>query len=210
MELTKSTIPQILELIRTAYDNPFAGKSESDMFNLVEIWYDCLKEYPQEVVLQATKNAIKHSEFPPRIATVNREAEALMQAYKPNEGGLWSELITAVNRVSGELPYMTGAYDTVVHDKTGLTTAGEVRLLVHTVYESLDPKIKEYCGGERGFIDIARQDDEGLQYEKGRFLKQVPLLAERVKIKHQTPPQLAQLIQGVMEDNRRRLIGDGK
>lgn len=210
MDLTKSTIPQIFELIRTAYDNPFAGKSESDMFNLVELWFDCLKDYPLEVVLQATKNAIKHSEFPPRIPTVNKEAEALMQAYRANDSALWNQLIAAVNRVSYELPYMNGNYDTVIHDDTGLTTAGEVMALVRKVYAALDPKIKEYCGNERGFIDIARLNDEGLQFEKGRFFKQLPLLAERVKIKQQTPPQLANLIAGVIESSHQKLIGEGK
>ena len=209
MELPKSTIPQIFDLLRTAYDNAFAGKSESDMFNLVELWYDCLKEYPQEVILQATKNAIKHSEFPPRIATVNREAEALMQTYRLNDGELWNEFLTAINRVRGELPYMCGMYDTFVHEDTGLTTAGEVWQLVQKVFGALDPKIKEYCGNINGFVDIAKQDDESFQYEKGRFLKQLPLLAERIKVKEQMPAQLANLIKGICESSKSNLIGDG-
>lgn len=210
MVTSKSTITQILELIRTAYDNAFAGKSEADMYNLVELWYDCLKEYPQEVVLQATKNAIKRSEFTPRIATVNNEAEKLMQTYTANDGELWNELRAAIERVSGELPYMGGAYDTVVHDDTGLTTAGEVRKLIHTVYVGLHDKIKEYCGNERGFIDIARLDDEGLQFEKARFMKQLPILTERVKTKQSVSPQLANLIKGISDSNKQRLIGNGR
>lgn len=210
MKINKSTISQLFELIRTAYDNAFAGKSESDMYNLVELWYDCLKEYPQEVILQATKNAIKYSEFVPRIATVVREADALMQAYSPNEGALWNELKAAIDKVSGELPYMSGAYDTVKHVDTGLTTAGEVCRLIHTTYCGLNDKIKEYCGNERGFIDIARLDEEGLQFEKARFMKQLPILAERVKLKRNIPPQLADLIKGICESNERKLIGDGK
>lgn len=207
MELNKSTIPQIFELLRTAYDNAFVGKSETDMFNLVELWYDCLHEYPLEVVLQATKNAIKHSEFIPRIATVVKEVETLMQAYRSNDSELWNELRAAVDRISGELPYMSGAYDTVVHDDTGLTTAGEVRKLIHTTYCGLNKKIKEYCGNERGFIDIARLDEEGLQFEKARFIKQLPVLTERVKIKQSTPPQLANLIKGICDSNDKKLLG---
>lgn len=207
MELTKSTIPQIFELLRTAYDNAFTGKSETDMFNLVELWYDCLHEYPLEVVLQATKNAIKHSEFIPRIATVVKEAETLMQAYRSNDSELWNELKVAVDKISGELPYMSGAYDTVVHDDTGLTTAGEVRRLIHMTYVGLNEKIKEYCGNERGFIDIARLDEEGLQFEKARFIKQLPVLAERVKTKQSTSPQLANLIKGIRASNDKKLLG---
>lgn len=210
MVTSKSTITQILELIRTAYDNAFAGKSEADMYNLVELWYDCLKEYPQEVVLQATKNVIKRSEFIPRIATVNNEAENLMQTYTANDSELWNELRAAVERVRGELPYMGGAYDTVVHDDTGLTTAGEVRKLIHTVYVGLNDKIKEYCGNERGFIDIARLDDEGLQFEKARFMKQLPILMERVKTKQSISPQLANLIKGISDSNKQRLIWGGQ
>ena len=207
MGTNRSTITQIFELIRMAYDNAFVGKSEEDMYQLVELWYDCLKDYPQEVVLQATKNAIKHSEFVPRVATIVKEIDALTVAYSANDSQLWNELNAAVNRISGELVYMSGAYDTVVHDDTGLTTAGEVRKLVSTVYASLNPKIKEYCGNERGFIDIARQDDEGLQFEKARFMKQLPLLAERVKIRQQTPSQVADLIQGLCDCNKQKLLG---
>ena len=210
MGTSKSTITQIFELIRTAYDNAFAGKSEADMYNLVELWYDCLNEYPQEVVLQATKNAIKHSEFIPRIATIAMEADAIMQAYRSNDGELWNELKSAVDRVSGELVYMSGAYDTVRHDDTGLTTAGEVRKLIHTVYVGLNDKIKEYCGGERGFIDIARQDDYRVQFEQERCINQLNILSERVKVKRSISPQLASLIKGICDSNERKLIGEGK
>lgn len=210
MELNKSAVPRIFELIRTAYDNAFAGKSENDMYNLVELWYDCLREYPYEVVVQATKNAIKHSEYPPRIATVVKEAESLIDAQGTGDGELWNGLCSALRQIRSELPYASDRYDTVVHNDTGLTTAGEARKFIAKVYNGLDEKVKEYCGNMRGFMDLAAIAEEDMQYEKGRFLKQLPVLAERIKIKRETPPQLANLIKGICENNARQLIGDKK
>lgn len=206
-QITKSDVLQILETIRLTYDNAFAGKSENDMTVLVGIWYDCLSEYPKEVVFTALKSAIKHSEYVPKISTVVKEIEALIGSQQASDSELWNELLRAIEAVRIHLPYMCGAYDTVRHSDTGKTTAEEISELVRRTYAGLSPKVKEYCGNLRGFVDIAKQDDESLQFEKARFVKQSPALTERTKIKQQTPPQLTNLIKELCGSNGQRLLG---
>ena len=60
----------------------------------------------------------------------------------------------------------------------------------------------------RGFMDLAQIDEADLQYEKGRFMKQAPVIAERIKIKQQTPPQLANLIKSLANGSEKKLLGD--
>lgn len=168
MILTKSTITQILELIRTAYDNVYIGKSEQDMFNLVELWYDCLKEYPQELVLQATKNAIKSCEFPPRIANVVSEVKKLQQANCKTDMELWAEL--------DSLLYVV--YDTA-KDLRYPQTYASARLKLQSIYDKLSEEIKLYIVNVSSLIDLAEmseRDKESFKFEKARFLKTLPAL----------------------------------
>ena len=206
MPVTKSTITKVFEMIRLTYDNAFAGKSESDMIKLVGIWYDCLKPYPQEVVLAATKNAFKRSEFIPKVATIVKEIEALTASQQESDFELWDEFNSALQSIASEIPYTSCAYDTVVHEDTGKTTAGEARELIKQTYESLHPKIREYCGSVLEFTEIAKLDEEGLCFEKARFMKQIPVITERLKTIQTTSPQLASIIKGLSSGNKQNLL----
>ena len=104
-------------------------------------------------------------------------------------------------------PYASERYDTVIHDDTGLTTAGETRKLISRVYNFLNSKLKEYCGDIQGFMELAKICEEDLQYEKGRFLKQLPSITDRLKTRQQTPPQLASLIKDISASSERKLLG---
>lgn len=207
MILKKVHIVEYIALINLQFPNAynFANERDEDMF--IGLWYEGLKVYPKELCDIAVRNAILKAEFVPKIATIVKEAESLLEAQGSSDSELWSELVCALTEIRSELPYMNDRYDTVVHDNTGLTTAGETRKLVAHVYNTLDPKLKEYCGSMRSFMDLAQIDEADLQFEKGRFLKQLPVLSERIKTKQNTPPQLANLINGLIGDNTNKMIG---
>lgn len=175
MQLTKSTVSQILELIRTAYDNVYIGKSESDMYNLVELWYDCLKEYPQEVVLQATKNAIKHSEFAPRIATVVAEIKKLIDSVSKTDMELWAELNGILYSVYDTSQYLRYPQ----HYESA-------RIKIQKIYGGLSEDLKLYIVNVASLIELAKmseRDRESFRFEKSRFLKMMPELKSRSKDK---------------------------
>jgi len=210
MTIKKSHIVEYVALINLQFPSAYQFVTEKDSELFVNLWYDGLKSYPEEICDIAVRNAILKSEFAPKIATVLKEVESLISSCECSDGVLWGELVFALGRIRGELPYACDRYDTVIHDDTGLTSAGEARRLISDTYNGLDAKIKEYCGSVRGFMELAQIDETELHFEKGRFLKQLPILAERAKVKRSIPPQLANLVEGLIENNERKMIGENK
>lgn len=207
MTLKKAHIVEYITLINLQFPNAYQFATERDRELFINLWFEGLKDYPKEICDMAVKRAILKAEFTPKIAMVIKEVESLVEAQRSSDGKLWNELLSALNAIRSELPYASERYDEVIHDDTGLTTAGEVRKRISKVYDGLDVKLKEYCGDVRGFMELAKIGEEDLQYEKGRFLKQLPILTERLKTQHQTPPQLVNLIKGICEENDRKLLG---
>lgn len=207
MTLKKEHIVEYIALINLQFPNAYKLESERDRIMLVNLWFEGLKAYPKELCDVAVRNSIFKAEFAPKIATIIAEADNLIGSQGHCDTGLWAELKSGLMAISREIPYASSRYDTVVHEETGLTTAGEARRKIARVYDSLPLEVKEYCGGMSGFMDLAQVDEEELQYEKGRFLKQVPILRERVKTRQNMPQQLADIINGLVEGNRQKLIG---
>lgn len=208
MTLKKAHIVEYIALINLQFPNAYQFSADRDKETFISLWFEGLKSYPKELCDVAVKNALYKAEFAPKIATVIKEAESLLEAQGSSDGELWNELVTALAAIRSELPYAGERYDTVIHDDTGLTTAGEARRRIAKVYDGLDVRLKEYCGSMRGFMDVAQTDEADLQFEKGRFMKRLPAITERIKIKRQTPPQLASLIKSLAGEENKRLLGE--
>ena len=208
MILKKAHIIEYIALINLQFPNAYQFSADRDKETFISLWFGGLKSYPKEFCDVAVRNALYKAEFAPKIATVIKEAESLFEAHGSSDGELWNELVSAVGSIRNELLYASERYDTVIHEETGLTTAGEARKRIGKVFDGLDTKLKEYCGSMRGFMDLAQIDEADLQYEKGRFMKQAPVIAERIKIKQQTPPQLANLIKSLANGSEKKLLGD--
>lgn len=205
MLLKKAHIVEYITLINLQFPNVYQFATERDRELFINLWFEGLKDYPKELCDMAVKKAILKAEFAPKIATVIKEVENLVEAQDISDGELWNNLVSALNAIRNEMPYASERYDDIIHDDTGLTTAGEARKHISRVYDRLESKLKEYCGSMRGFMDLAQIAEEDLQYEKGRFLKQMPIIAERIKTQQQTPPQLANLIKGIGESQKKLL-----
>lgn len=206
MQLKKVHIVEYIALINLQFPNAYQFATERDRELFINLWFEGLKDYPKELCDLAVKNAILKAEFAPKIATVIRDAEALVETQSSSDGELWNELIDALSEIRRELPYASERYDTVIHDDTGLTTAGETRQLISRIFNGLGGSLKEYCGGIRGFMELAKIPEEDLQFEKGRFLKQLPIIKERIKAQQQMPPQLVNLIKGISGGNHKKLL----
>lgn len=208
MILKKSHIIEYIALINLQFPNAYQFSADRDKETFISLWFEGLKSYPKEFCDVAVRNALYKAEFAPKIATVIKEAESLFEAHGSSDGELWNELVSAVGSIRNELLYASERYDTVIHEETGLTTAGEARKRIAKVFDGLDIKLKEYCGSMRGFMDLAQVDEADLQFEKGRFMKQMHVITERIKVKQQTPPQLASLIKSLAGGENKNLLGD--
>lgn len=170
-KLKKTDIPKLIMLIRTNFENSYNFKTEEEGAVLIAYWYDCLKDYPQEVVYQAFNNAIKNSEFAPKIKNILDEVNKLVNAGEKTDEELWAELsgvLYAVDDASCDLRYGEECYK-----------RGCARL--NKIWSELSEEIKAYCVTISGLREIAAMDNEGRQYEKGRFLRAMPRIRETLK-----------------------------
>lgn len=154
----------------------------------METYFDILKVYPKELCDRAVLNAMKNSEFIPKPATIVREIEKMQVAYEKSDTELWAELTDVLYEVSG------CAYKFRFNfvESNGKTQGENARIRVEEIFNGLSPELKEYCRNSGGLVELANND--GLQYEKGRFMRIIPQIKERIKVRQSTDGQLAALI----------------
>lgn len=172
-KLKKTDIPKLIMLIRTNFENAYNFQSEAEGAMLVAYWYDCLKDYSQEVVFQAVSNAIKTSDFAPKIKNILDEVDKLVNAGQKTDEELWAELRSVLYEVFDASRYCNPQYSEETYKY------GKERL--DKVWNELSEEIKTYLVNLSTLIDIACADEESRQYEKGRFLKAIPRIRETIK-----------------------------
>lgn len=192
-QLTIKDVNQYITMIRINFDNAYKAHTDEEREMLLASWYAILKEYPKEICDKAVIQAIKYAKFAPRIGDIVDQIEKMQVAFEKTEGELWAEL-TSVLRDVDECVYR---FRFTAIQKNGLTQGENARLKLKEIYSNLSPELKEYCGSERGLIDISKLDKEQLSYEKGRFIRVMPQLKERAKTRAQLGDNLTMLIQGM-------------
>lgn len=173
-KLNPKDVLDLLKLIRINFENAYNFKSEDEAKILVAFWYDSLKEYPKEVVCQAVGNAIKRSEFAPKIANILNEIKVLNSLNEKTNIELWSELDGALSEVYDAAQYLRypqhfeGAYEAITE-----------------IYNALSDEIKLFVVNVSSLVEIATMDAENKKFEKARFLKVMPSLKEHATQKAQ-------------------------
>lgn len=194
MRLTKKEIVKIITAIKVQCPEALPYKNESEFDILVEMWHDILKEYPQEVVWQAVRNALKNTVYQKQnwIGAISQEIEKMQVAYEKSAEELWAELTGVLHDVS-ECAYR---FKFTMIERNGKTQGENARLRVNEIYNNLSPEIKEYVRNQYTLMDFAELTDQQLNFEKGRFLKTIPQIKERAKTRAQTG-NMAGLLQGL-------------
>lgn len=172
-KLQKTDIPKLLMLIRVNFENAYNFKSEEEAKMLVEYWYECLKDYPQEVVYKAFDQAIRSSEFAPKLSNIIAEADKLVNAGKKTDEELWAELCDIRWEAYNAWQYCNPMYNEETR-KEGLRR-------IQNVWDDLSLEIRAYVVNKSGLAEIGGMDGETLQYEKARFLKAMPRIRETLK-----------------------------
>lgn len=199
--LDKQDVVKILAMIRVNFENAYRGTKEDNRL-LVDSWYAILRDYPREAVYEATKRALMHAEFAPRIGTIVNEIERMMQSLGKSDAELWSEL---ASKLYNAYSYAHSFWLTA-RDANGRTQGEIAREKLQKLYDGLSAEIREYLGSVQQLAAFADYDAEQLTYERARFMKTVPVLRERVKIRAQLSPAMATLLSGI----EKPLIGEGE
>lgn len=173
-QLKPKDILNIIALIRVNFENSYNFKTEEEAKLLVEFWFKSLKEYPKELVCQAANNAIKHSEFAPKIANIINEIKALNAINEKTDIELWAELDNILYEVYDTAQYLRYQQHFDNADKK-----------LNAIYNSLSDEIKLFVVNVSTLIEIAAMDSESRKFEKSRFLKIMPSLREHAKHKVQ-------------------------
>ena len=164
-KLKPEHIVRILTLIRVNYENAYANLSADEVELLANSWYYNLKEYSYEVVYDATNNALKKSNFIPRLANIIEEAEKLVKSDKKSDEELWAELTSVLGRTYEVSRYLSyPQYSNWTNKK------------LNEIYDGLSNELKTYVVNVSTLVELSQLSPESLQYEKTRFFKQMPIL----------------------------------
>lgn len=193
--ITPADCNKYITTIRINFENAYKKQTDEEREILIRSWYAILKEYPKEIVDKAVLQAIKHAEYAPRIGTIVKEIERMREAYEKSDAELWAELRGAVREVGRWYPRFAETF--TISADSNVTQGDYAREQVAKIFNDLSPELKEYCRNQRGLIDISQIPESDLQYEKARFLRVMPTLKERARVRQETSEQLAGIIQGL-------------
>ena len=195
--ITKSEIVKIITAIRVQCPDALQYKTEMDFEILVNMWFDCFKEYPKMIVWKATQNALRSSEYQKKnwLGAISQEIEKMQGAFEKDESELWAELQNVLHDVSACAYRFNFNYV----EQNGLTQGENARNRVREIFEGLDPALKDYCRDTRGLVELARYTNEQINFERGRFMKIIPTIRERQKTRNATPENVRVLLQGITE-----------
>ncbi|NCB43273.1 MAG: hypothetical protein EOM59_11715 [Clostridia bacterium] len=191
--VNEADVIKMVALIKANYTYAYKDATRETMSMLVETWYTILKDYPAAVTAEAFKMALKACKYPPTIADLIEQINALGKATQLSDTELWDVLESATSRYIDLSCQFS--YSFIPHGST-MTQGQMAREEAREVFNALPEKLKEYCGGFGGFVSIAGQED--LCYEKGRFLKAMPNIEQRIRIKNTMPKSLLEACEGVV------------
>lgn len=203
-KLTRRDIIKALSIIRITYPNAYPTQTDEDESMLIEVWYEMFVEYPREIFFAALKKAMATSEFFPKPATITKAINDMQEAYEKDEHDLWEELTGTFREVlkcAGMLHY------TFIDGDDGLSQGEKARRRLVQIYNALDPALKDYCRNTGALIELARYTDEQLSYERGRFMRTMPIVRERVRTRLSTPDNIKSMLQEVTAKRTLQISG---
>lgn len=189
-KVTPKNINDYITMIRINFENAYSAHNDEERQMLIKAWYAILKDYPKEVCDTAVITAIKYAKFAPRIGDIVEQIEKMQEAFQKTKEELWNELNSVLRKVSQNTYY----YRFNALDPNGKTQGENARLRNEAIFENLSPELKEYVKNIGGLISIAEYTDEQLTYERGRFMKTIPDLRQRARIRQDTPEMVAGLL----------------
>lgn len=159
---------------------------------LVEWWFDLLRDYPRDVVKQASMNVLKRVKYKPTVADICQEIERMTKPLEKSDEELWEELSDTFYQVNHNA---AGYHYTAFGEGARCMAANEA------IYEKLSPEIKLYVRSVADLIHIAALTPEQRNYEKSQFLRRIGPLREQKKTLEKMPPELRTMLEAYVSGN---------
>jgi hypothetical protein len=175
--MNKKETTGVMALIKAAYPRYYQHQTAAESESAVALWLDFFRDYPTEVVVYATQEHIKGSQYPPSVAEVLTIIKAAQEANEPTADELWHEL----------------------GDACGFSGRAELE----ANYEALSPIVKMFVGGARGLYEIACLDDATyFTVTRGQFYKHIENNRAKIAVREQTPPKIKNLLASLVSAKR--------
>lgn len=172
--MKRSELVQVLTLIKANYRYIFKDMSEGEYEAMRNSWWDCLKDYPTESVLNAVKLALLKNAYPPTIADIYGYIRKAEQLNQPSDNEYWNILVGAVNEIRTTLvqEYKGSCYRTPLYllkDKSRCKP----------IYNRLPIEVRKTVDFGT-FVLYGGLDEKAMAVERNRFLKAIPEKREAV------------------------------
>lgn len=165
--MNREETKQVLKVLSTAYPRYFADMTKADKIDQINLYMDMFGEYPTQIVIAALHSYIRHNEYPPSIAGLQKQIDLL--THKDDKMELWNTLAAACSRGTR-------------------MTAEE--------FETLPESIREWAGDVGQIKELALMDSVTFNSViRGQFLKTIPQIIERQEAKKKLPAETKRLLE---------------
>lgn len=164
-------------IISIQYSKEIDTANTEKFIDLVNLWYEILKDYDYLVLEKATMMAIANSSFCPKVADIVKYAQILLrQNDKPPEE-LLEDYIRAMKKVAS----IRYNLESSIYIEELKKTVGQMESEnFENIYNKLDTVIKDYLVKNKyNLFQYSEFSVEDFKYEKIKFLKYVENHRER-------------------------------
>lgn len=188
--MTKEIVFKMIQIIKKNYNYAYKDLTASDLEELVDFWYDCLKDYDKQIVATAFRQTIIECKMQPTLADIIEHIKELQNAGVGNDAELWNILDTARQKVAT----ICGLFDWDTYIR------GEKRIYpmqeLENIYSELPVELQEWVGGKQGLKALSFiKDETSLNVEKARFMKTIGQTKKNIQIKNEFPQIVAKCVE---------------
>lgn len=173
--MTKVEILKMLDIIKLNYSYAYKNVTAEDFSRLADFWLNSLQDYNDEIVAIAFKKALETCEMPPTLASIMNRIEEIEQA-NCNANEYWNEIEQAVARVSRL--FMWGDGEFIMGDE--IIKPNEK---ANEIFSGLSLVARNWLGNMQTLKSMSNA--ETLEYEKARFVKDLPRTMSKIKLNKQ-------------------------
>ena len=186
--MNKQDIIKMLTVIESLY----GGKGTSELKQYIQlqadIWLEILGRYDKDLAMKAFYDVCKTEKYRITPAHIVEQIEKIENAFGKSDQELWAEFRKTLKRANNCVYKLKF---TAV-EGNGKTQGENAQAELQRLYEGLSPELQRYCGNISGLKYLSQLDDESLEFEKARFLKDIGKKRAEIKIQQECP-QFAQL-----------------
>lgn len=169
--VTKNDIKNLLMIIAIQYSKEIDTANTEKFIDLVNLWYEILKNYDYSVLKQATMMALANSSFCPKVANIVQNVNILLTKNKKSPEQLLDDYIRAMKKVAS----IKNNLNSSIYIEELKKTVGQMESEnFENIYNELDTVIKDYLlNNKYNLFKYSEFTVEDFKYEKIRFLKYV-------------------------------------